>query len=189
MSWYHIALEWMSEYDGLQWRKDVNFTEEQVKELIDQIKKGSLIIFSGNKIGNTIEGITIWKTDGEASSNTPSQWDWIKLHGKDVTKEFIISLPSENNQKFSNDEIIITITDEQTEYARKLLYQLENSLRECLKIRIDNNGGRIKESFIKSWKSIKNKESTPPRKPINHDLIYYSTFDELKRIIVQLVIC
>jgi hypothetical protein len=93
MSWYHITFEWMSEYDGRQWRNDVNFTEEQVKELTDQIKKGSLIIFSGDEVGNTIKGITIWKTDGEASSNTPSQWDWIKTYGKDVTKEFIISLP------------------------------------------------------------------------------------------------
>lgn len=51
--------------------------------------------------------------------------------------------------------------------------------------KIQENYGKINEDFTKDWQSTKKKESLPPRKSLESDLINYSAFDQLKRIIVQ----
>lgn len=75
--------------------------------------------------------------------------------------------------------------DEKTETVRRLLFKLENALRGFLKSQLESQDYAVEESFIKAWKSSKRKEFLPPRKPIEYDLIYYSNFNELKKIIVD----
>lgn len=75
--------------------------------------------------------------------------------------------------------------DEKTERARRLLFKLENTLRCFIISRIGADKERIQESFLKGWKSSRRKEKTPPRKPLDYELIYYSTFENLKKIILQ----
>lgn len=102
MPWYHIKIEWEHEYDGRQYRKDVNFEEEQVKKLTDRIKQGLSILFLGINIdSSTIKIIEIWKTSGTAS-NTQSHWDYIKSKGENVTKEFINYIPDKQNKNIEN---------------------------------------------------------------------------------------
>jgi hypothetical protein len=80
---------------------------------------------------------------------------------------------------------IIIIHDEQTEDARLLLYSLENELRQFVMQEITRINGKISDSIRASWESAKRKEFLPPRQPLECDLINYSSFDELKKIIVQ----
>ncbi len=75
--------------------------------------------------------------------------------------------------------------DEQTENARILLYALENKLRDFVSSKIKEYKGNINTSILKDWKSSKRKEFMPPRQPFECDLINYSSFDQLKKIIVQ----
>ena len=77
------------------------------------------------------------------------------------------------------------IIDEKTENAKKLLFQLENVLRDFVISQIGDDDKRIKKSFINDWKSSKKKEFTRPRKPLEYNLIYYSTFNQLKKIIID----
>ena len=75
--------------------------------------------------------------------------------------------------------------DKNTEKARSLLYNLENRLRNFVNSKIGYDDKRIDESFLKNWKSSKKKEKSPPRKPVDYDLIFYSTFNQLKKIIID----
>jgi hypothetical protein len=75
--------------------------------------------------------------------------------------------------------------DETTELARSLLYTLENALRYFVSTNLEENNGFLDESIRKNWKSSKRKEALPPRQPIECDLINFSNFEQLKRIIVQ----
>jgi hypothetical protein len=79
----------------------------------------------------------------------------------------------------------IIIHDQQTEEARLLLYTLENTLRQFVSSRIRKKSGNIDGAFQKDWESSKRKEFLPPRKPLECDLINYSTFDQIKKIITQ----
>ena len=72
-----------------------------------------------------------------------------------------------------------------TEDAHYLLYSLENKLRQFIAIKLKEGNGRIEESMIKDWQGTKRKEAQPQRKPIDYELINYSTFDQLKKIIIQ----
>jgi hypothetical protein len=80
---------------------------------------------------------------------------------------------------------IIIIHDEQTEDARLLLYSLENELRQFVSNKLQEKGGTVDESILKDWNGSKKKEFMPPRQPIECPLIDYSSFDQLKKIIVQ----
>lgn len=80
---------------------------------------------------------------------------------------------------------IIIINDEQTEDARLLLYSLENELRQFVMQEINRISGKISDSIKGSWESARRKEFLPPRQPLECELINYSSFDELKKIIVQ----
>jgi hypothetical protein len=79
----------------------------------------------------------------------------------------------------------INTIDEKTETARKLLFELENSLRSFVNSKLKDNEQRIPRSFWKDWANTRKKERIPPREPLEYDPIYYSTFDQLKKIIVQ----
>ena len=79
----------------------------------------------------------------------------------------------------------IIILDQQTEDARLLLYSLENKLRQFVLFNIKKNKGKIDANILRDWESSKRKEFMPPRQPLESDLINYSSFDQLKRIIVQ----
>lgn len=79
----------------------------------------------------------------------------------------------------------IMVIDTRTEDAHLLLYQLENKLRLFILRKIKENGGKIGESIMRDWQSSKKKEYRPPRQPLDCDLINYSSFDQLKKIIVQ----
>jgi hypothetical protein len=72
-----------------------------------------------------------------------------------------------------------------TEDAHQLLFSLENKLRQFISDKIQEANGKIEESMIKDWEGAKRKEAQPQRKPINYELINYSTFDQLKKIIIQ----
>ena len=75
----------------------------------------------------------------------------------------------------------VDIFDQKTHEASLLLFDLENSLRRFVK----SKQAQIKASYLESWKSTGKKEFQPWRKPISFDLIYYSSFDELRKIITQ----
>jgi len=85
----------------------------------------------------------------------------------------------------SQGQLSIIIHDQQTEEARLLLYTLENKLRQFVSSKIREKNGNIDPAFQKDWESSKKKEFLPPRKPLECDLINYSTFDQIKRIITQ----
>lgn len=124
-------------------------------------------------------------------------------HGKDVTKELLKELKINLNTPFKSDadtqrendkkqnlsnrdnEQTSIEVDEQTEHARSLLYELENTLRQFVSSKIDDNSGEIDQEFIRSWESTKKKEFLPPRKPLEAELINYSSFEHLRRIITQ----
>lgn len=76
----------------------------------------------------------------------------------------------------SQGQLTIIVHDEQTEEARLLLYTLENALRQFVSSKIQEKNGNIDGGFQRSWESSKKKEFMPPRKPLNCDLISYSTF-------------
>lgn len=82
-------------------------------------------------------------------------------------------------------QLSIIIHDQQTEEARLLLYTLENMLRQFVSSKILEKKGNINEAFQKDWESSRKKEFLPPRKPLECDLINYSTFDQIKKIITQ----
>jgi hypothetical protein len=87
--------------------------------------------------------------------------------------------------KKGQGQLSIIIHDEQTEEARLLLYKLENTLRQFVYSKIREKNGNIDGAFQRSWESSKRKEFLPPRKPLECDLINYSTFDQIKKIITQ----
>jgi hypothetical protein len=72
-----------------------------------------------------------------------------------------------------------------TEDAHQLLYSLENKLRQFISTEIQEFNGKVDESIIRDWEGTKRKEAQPQRKPIDYELINYSTFDQLKKIIIQ----
>lgn len=78
-----------------------------------------------------------------------------------------------------------SIIDKKTETAKRLLFQLENALRDFVISKVGNDEKRIRRSFINNWESSKKHEFTPPRKPLEYNLVYYSTFTQLKKIIVD----
>jgi hypothetical protein len=59
----------------------------------------------------------------------------------------------------SSDKFDVDVIDDQTELARKLLFQLENAIRDFVKSKISDDTGRIKSSFLKGWESSRKKES------------------------------
>lgn len=59
----------------------------------------------------------------------------------------------------SSDKFDVDVIDNQTELARKLLFQLENAIRDFVKSKISDDTGRIKRSFLKSWESSRKKEN------------------------------
>ncbi len=77
--------------------------------------------------------------------------------------------------------------DETTEFARSLLYTLENALRYFVATKINENQAVavVDSDFIKDWEHAKHKEALPPRKPLDSHIIYYSSFEQLRRIITQ----
>ena len=126
-------------------------------------------------------------------------------HGKDVTEELLKGLsvnshtsaqlesPVNNGQKSDEKQVLsvqdnkqpLIRIDDQTEHARSLLYELENTLRQFVSSKIAINNCEIDEDFVKSWESTKKKEFLPPRKPLETPLINYSSFEQLRRIITQ----
>jgi hypothetical protein len=90
-------------------------------------------------------------------------------------------------QPLGNNDVdkSLKIINEPTENARLLLFSLENSLRKFVSQNISALNGEIGESMTRDWTSAKRKEFMPPRKPIETELINYSTFDQLKKIIIQ----
>jgi len=110
--------------------------------------------------------------------------EWGHTHGVFVNKGLekkLKSLEEENNRLKELTVTAIAKTDD----AHQLLYSLENELRQFVFNQIQQANGIIEKSILRDWESSKKKEALPPRKPKNYDLIYYSTFDQLKRIIVQ----
>jgi len=77
--------------------------------------------------------------------------------------------------------------DPTTECARSLLYTLENALRYFVATKINENQAVavIDSDFIKDWEHAKHKEALPPRKPLDSNIIFYSSFEQLRRIITQ----
>ena len=107
---------------------------------------------------------------------------------KNRALEFINKVLKETNgvkRTLEDQDKAGIIFNQQTEDSRLLLYTLENKLRQFVSSKIQENKGKIDEAFIKAWESAKKKEFLPPRKPLESDLINYSTFDQLKKLIVQ----
>lgn len=110
--------------------------------------------------------------------------EWAYTHGIVVNKGLdkkLKSLEEENKQLKELTATAIT----KTEDVHQLLYSLESKLRQFVSAKIQEANGRIDEGIIRDWESSKRKEALPTRKPIDYDIIYYSTFDQLKMIIVQ----
>jgi hypothetical protein len=121
--------------------------------------------------------------------------------GKDVTEELLKDLNT--NSSKASEKVIEPVQanmankahtvqikssieiDEQTEHARSLLYELENSLRQFVGSKIEEKNGEIDQAFVKCWESAKKKEFLPPRKPLESKLINYSSFEHLRKIITH----
>jgi hypothetical protein len=108
--------------------------------------------------------------------------EWAYTHGLVVNKglDKKLKMLEEENEKLKELTAIA-----KTEDAHQLLYSIENKLRQFVLTKIQETGGKIDESMMRDWESAKKKEAQPQRKPNDYDLIYYSTFDQLKKIIVQ----
>lgn len=77
------------------------------------------------------------------------------------------------------------VVSPQTESTHLLLYSLENKLREFVAKKIKANGAKVDANIMRDWEHKKAKEALPPRKPLNSELINYSSFDQLRLIITQ----
>ena len=171
-------------------------------ELSPEAKTLSIVNIGKGRFGQTIktEKGSYRSTLGYAisdykSSTLPSfRWgyaqeclkliEWAYAHGIVVNKGLdkkLKSLEEENNRLKELTATAIARTDE----AHQLLYSLENELRQFVSTQIQEAKGIIDKNRVRDWESSKKKEALPPRKPKDYDLIYYSTFDQLKKIIVQ----
>jgi len=110
--------------------------------------------------------------------------EWSYTHGLVIEKGLDRKLKSLEEENKQLKELTVTAISK-TEDAHQLLYSLENQLRQFVSIKTQENSGRIDESILRDWESTKRREAQPQRKPLDCDLIYFSTFDQLKKIIVQ----
>lgn len=121
MPYYHVYIHWKDEM-GARWGEDIDFSIGQVDELINTIKKGVPILLKGIKINPyVITKLEIWKTDERArgKSNT---WEWIPRHGENVTKDFIITLPTK--PQFHKEEKV---------YPKGHIYDFYKDIRDITK--------------------------------------------------------
>jgi hypothetical protein len=93
MPYYHVYINWEDEA-GARWGEDIDFNIGQLNELVNIIKKEIPFLLKGIKIDPyDITKLEIWKTE-ERARGKPNTWDWIPIHGQNVTKDFIIALPT-----------------------------------------------------------------------------------------------
>lgn len=158
----------------------INETQLSSSEILKKTKRKRLF----EKLFNSQQYEGIYIIDAQA----------IVSSGRDVTNELLkgFNIPEKNSTKLDSMTFVDSqipskpiVTEEQTEHARSLLYQLENSLRQFVSLKIKENNGKIDDSFINDWKNSKKKEFLKPRKPLETEIINYSSFDQLRRIITQ----
>jgi len=110
---YHVYVHWGDEL-GARFGEEMNFSDEQLDELVKTIKKGDPFLLKGIKIKpQNITKLEIWTTS-EALQGRTKTWEWIALNGVDVTKNFIIALPqkigavsSHEIEKFDSKNVFI----------------------------------------------------------------------------------
>jgi hypothetical protein len=152
--------------------------------------KGSLLSFLGYAISDYKTSIfPAWRW--QYAQECLKYIEWAYLHGVVIDKGMNDKLKSFEKENKQLKEQVNKLTElaanaiSKTEDPYSLLFSLENKLRQFVSTNIKENKGVVDESFIKNWKSSKRKEALPPRKPNDSDLINFSTFDQLKKIIVQ----
>jgi hypothetical protein len=143
--------------------------------------KGSYLNAFGQAIASYKASTFLWEK-WEYAQECLKYIEWAYTHGLVVNKglDKKLKMLEEDNKQLKELTAIA-----KTEDAHQLLYSLENKLRQFVFTKIQEANGRIDESMIRDWEAVKKKEAQPQRKPIDYDLIYYSTFDQLKKVIVQ----
>jgi hypothetical protein len=154
-------------------------------------------LWDGNATRITL-AIPAYKYQEAISSIGDFEKDLIKTIGNDLIQpqvtgleitEVTFSIRLRDSKPFSPEPYKSkNVTyDERTEFAKSLLYTLENALRDFVWGKIYENQGIavLDKDFIKDWEGAKRKEALPPRKPLDSQIIQYSSFEQLRRIITQ----
>lgn len=161
---------------------------QSIEEIEDSIDNGLTILSSGlldivRELGRK-DGISVATAhiEGLALKNIV---ELVRNRALDFVNRVIRDQGQQKVAKELQENQILIIHDQQTEDARLLLYSLENALRQFVSQKLREKGGEVDKSIKRDWESSEKKEFQPPRQPLKCDLINYSSFDQLKRIIVQ----
>jgi predicted nucleotide-binding protein len=92
-----VYIHWRDE-DGARWTENIDFSIEQLIELVSTIKKEIPFLLKGIKINPyEVTKLEIWKTEERARGKS-DLWSWIPSNGVNVTNDFIIALPVHTRQ-------------------------------------------------------------------------------------------
>jgi len=125
MLYYHIYIEWRDwKTSFLKSNSKKDRSIEQLIQFIDPIKNGSPILFDGWRVDTKeIWHLEIWETIEREQGKSESSWDWIHSNGKNITNDFVTSLPSKPSlQKTISDKTASTLSKEKQVPLRKDIF-------------------------------------------------------------------